>query len=178
MTNRTPDHALPGYGDACLCGDYYACRCRPEPDVSAHHEASYQAGYEACLADGYDERPMTEWVYRTGHRCLYRPGPDGRPRPIHAMTALWFAEFTWRRFCRTEAAYRRWFESEYGHDLAEYLAGYDAAGAGLPSAASDPDRHAVCVAVLEGYGEPTPDLHDQPLGSWPAPAETDTDLPF
>ncbi|PAP77251.1 hypothetical protein [Rubrivirga marina] len=109
---------LPGYGDACLCGSYGPCRCAPGPDVDAYYEASYEAGYDHCLADGYSERPLTEWVYRTGYRVRYERDADGQQRVSHVMTALRFAEFTWRHYHRTEAAYGVWFERQYGFDLA------------------------------------------------------------
>ena len=60
--------SMPGPGDFCHGCNRLLCRCLPEPDVDAHYEASYQAGYDAYLADGYRERPLTEWVYRTGSR--------------------------------------------------------------------------------------------------------------
>ncbi|PAP76367.1 hypothetical protein [Rubrivirga marina] len=168
---------LPGYGDACLCGSYGPCRCPPEPDADAYHQASYEAGYGHCTADGYDERPLTEWVYRTGYRVRYDRGPDGRPRATHVMTALRFAAFTWRHGHRSEAAYSVWFERQYRFDLASYLMGYDDAGAGLPSAVDDPERHRLCAEALDAY-EPMPDLYDERLGPWPAPAEVDDGLPF
>ena len=171
------DYNLPGPGDQCLCGAYYGCRCPPEPDPDAYYEASYEAGYDHCLADGYSERPLTEWVYRTGYRVRYERDADGRQRAVHVMTALRFAEFTWRHRHGSEAAYAVWFERQYGFDLAAYLAGYDDAGAGLPSAVADPDRHALCAEALDGYA-PAPDLYDERLGPWPAVAGVDPWLPF
>ena len=64
---------MPGPGDFCHGCNRLLCRCPPEPDVDAYFEASYQAGYDACTADGYCERPMTEWVYRTGSRTRGTP---------------------------------------------------------------------------------------------------------
>ena len=58
-----------------------------------------------------------------------------------------------------------------------YLAGFEDAMAGLPSAVADPDRHRAFAAALDAY-EPEPDLYDETLGPWPAPAEVDSDLPF
>lgn len=171
------NYNLPGYGDMCLCGSYGACRCQPEPDVDGYYQQSYQAGYEACQADGYDERPMTEWIYRTGCRYISEAGPDGRPRLVHVMTELRFAEFTWRRFNATEGAYRRWFERQYGFDLQYYLYGYDDAGAGLPSELDDPDRNRAFAEALDAL-EPEPDLYDEPLGPWPAPSPVEDWMPF
>jgi len=168
---------LPGPGDQCLCGSYYACRCAPEPNDDAYYEASYEAGYDHCLADGYDEGPLTEWVYRSGYRIRYVPDADGRRQAVHVMTPLRFAELTWRHGHASEAAYAVWFERQYGFDLASYLAGYDDAGAGLPSAVSDPDRHAACAEALDAC-EPPPDLSDERLGPWPARVEVDDWLPF
>ena len=170
-------HTLPDPTDFCSGCARARCACPHPAHDDARRAAAYAAGHAACLEGGYDDRPMTEWVYRTGHRCLYVPGPDGRPRPVHAMTAVRFAAFTWRRFSRNEGAYRRWFEREYGHDLAAYLAGFDDAGAGLPSAVDDPGRHRACAAALDAYG-PAPDLHNRPLGPWPAQGEVDAGLPF
>ena len=110
--------------------------------------ASYEAGYEACQADGYSERPMTEWVYLTGSRTTW----DAEAKRLrHHMVPLRFAELTWRRHHASAQGYRQWFERRYGHDLGAYLAGYDDAGAGLPSAACDPDGHARAGAALDGY---------------------------
>ena len=168
------DFNLPGPGDQCLCGSYYGCRCQPEPDVDPHYEDSYQAGYEACLADGYAERPMTEWVYATWHRGRW--STDAR-RVVYAMTTVRFGELTWRHQHADADAYGRWFERGYGHDLESYLAGYDDAGAGLPSAASDPERHRIYAEALDA-SEPEPVLYDWPIGPVPAPDETGDWLPF
>ncbi|GAB5550266.1 MAG: hypothetical protein SangKO_100260 [Sandaracinaceae bacterium] len=122
------------------------CRCQPEPDVDAYYDASYQTGYEACLADGYSERPMTEWVYRTGSRVTR----DAEAKRLcHHMTPLRFAGLTWRTRHASVYAYRRWFERHFEHDLDAYLAGYDDAGAGLPSAVADPEAHARAAALLD-----------------------------
>ena len=140
---------MPGPGDFCPGCNRLLCRCPPEPDHEGYHQASYQVGYDACLADGYSERPMTEWVYRTGSRCVW----DAlRRRLVHHMTPLRFAELTWRTHHASARAYSRWFERQYGHDLESYLAGYDDAGAGLPSAACDPRNHARAEAALSAYG--------------------------
>ena len=45
--------SMPGPGDFCHGCNRLICRCPPEPDLDTYAEASYQAGYEACLADGY-----------------------------------------------------------------------------------------------------------------------------
>ncbi len=160
------------------CNEYLGCHCgQIEAAYEARRDASYEAGYEACLADSYDERPMTEWVYRSGTRHTVETGPDGRRRVVRHTVPVYFAELTWRRYNRTEAAYRAWFERTYGHDLDEYLAGYDDAGAGLPSAVDDPERYRLCAEALDDY-EPAPDLYDERLGPWPAPAEVEDWLPF
>jgi len=160
------------------CNEYCRCRCgQIEAAHTAHRDESYAAGYEACLADGYCERPMTEWVYRSGTRHVHEAGPDGRRRLVRLMVPVYFAELTWRRYNRTETAYRLWFERTYGYDLADYLAGYDDAGAGLPSAVEDPERHRLCAEALDAL-EPEPDLYDRPLGPWPAPAPVEEWLPF
>ena len=138
--------SLPGPGDFCHGCNRLLCRCQPEPDVDAHDEASYQAGYEACLADGYCERPMTEWIYPTGQRATW----DAEAKCLrYRMTPLRFAELTWRTHHASAWAYARWFERQYGLDLEAYLAGYDDAGAGLPSEVADPEAHARAVAAIE-----------------------------
>ena len=147
---------MPGPGDFCHGCNRLACRCLPEPDHESYFQASYQAGYDACLADGYSERPMTEWVYLTGSRCTW---DAAEKRLRHHMTAFHFAELTWRHRHADACAYRRWFERQHGHDLAEYLAGYDDAGAGLPSALANPEAHAEAEAALRACG-PIP--HDAP----------------
>ena len=170
MSNYT---TLLGPGDQCVCGAYHGCRCRPEPEFDRHWQGSYQAGYEACEADGYSERPLAEWVYRTFHRARWCPTER---RVVYAMTAERYGELTWRRHHRTEAAYARWFERQYGFDLGAYLAGYDDAGAGLPSAVADPERHALLAAALDAY-EPMPDLYEEPVGPWSL-ADVEDGLPF
>ena len=143
---------MPGPGDFCHGCNRLVCRCLPEPDVHYIFEASYQAGYEACLADGYSERPLTEWVYLTGSRCRW---DATEKRLVHHMAPLRFAELTWRHRHASVWAYGRWFERQYGSDLDGYLAGYDDAGAGLPSAIADPEAHARAEAALDGH-EPVP----------------------
>lgn len=138
---------MPGPGDVCHGCNRLLCRCLPEPDVDAHHETSYQAGYEACLADGYSERPLTEWIYLTGRRATW----DVEAKCFrYFMTPLRFAVLTWRTHHASAWAYARWFERLYGYDLEAYLAGYDDAGAGLPSEVADPEAHARAVAALDG----------------------------
>ena len=143
---------MPGPGDFCHGCNRLLCRCFPEPDHESYFQASYQAGYEACLDDGYSERPMTEWVYRTGSHAVW---DAAEKRLVHHMTPLGFAELTWRHRYASAGAYRRWFERQCGHDLEEYLAGYDDAGAGLPSASADPEAHAKAEAALDAC-EPIP----------------------
>ncbi|MDT7858249.1 hypothetical protein RQM47_16490 [Rubrivirga sp. S365] len=150
--------SMPGPGDFCHGCNRLLCRCPPEPDYESYFEASYQAGHEACLADGYSERPLTEWVYLTGSRCRW---DATEKRLVHHMAPLRFAELTWRHRHTSAVSYRRWFERQYGHDLEEYLAGYDDAGAGLPSASADPEAHARAEAALDAH-EPVPE-HVEPV---------------
>ena len=142
-------HTLPDPTDFCPGCACARCTC-PHPALAeARLRAAYEAGHADALADGYDGRPGAEWVYRTGHRTTWDAAAR---RWRHHMTALRFAAFTWRRHHRTAAAFARWFGREYGHDLAAYLAGYDDAGAGLPSAVAEPEAHARAAAVLDAYG--------------------------
>ena len=164
--------SLPGPGDFCHGCNRLLCRCQPEPDVDAHFEASYQAGYEACLADGYGSRPMTGWVYRTGSRTVW----DAEAKCLrHHMTPLRFAELTWRTHHTSVCAYGRWFERLYGYDLEGYLAGFDDAGAGLPSAVCDERAHARAEAALDLYA-PIPDVESIP--SPPEAVGADDGMPF
>ena len=150
--------SLPGPGDFCHGCNRLLCRCQPEPDVDAHWEASYQAGYEACLADGYCERPMTEWIYPTGQRATW----DAEAKVFrYRMTPLRYVEWTWRHRHASAQGYARWFERQYGHDLEAYLAGFDDAGAGLPSEVADPEAHARAVAALDGDA-PLPEVSRPP----------------
>lgn len=143
--------SLPGPGDFCHGCNRLLCRCLPEPEFDAHWVESYEEGYDACLADGYSERPMMEWVYLTGSRTTW----DAEARRLaHHMTPLRFAELTWRTYHASAWQYRRWFERQYGHDLEAYLAGYDAAGCGLPSAVADPEAHERAEAALDAYRQP------------------------
>ena len=167
---------MPGPGDFCHGCNRLLCRCQPEPDIDAYCEASYKAGYEACLADGYCERPMTEWVYRTGSRVTW----DGtEKRLVHHMTPLRFAELTWRAHHTSRWTYARWFERQYGLDLEAYLVGYDDAGAGLPSAVCDERDHARAEAALDAY-EPMPDFVEEPepILSPPEAVGADDWMPF
>ena len=163
---------MPGPGDFCHGCNRLLCRCQPEPDVDAHDEASYQAGYDACLADGYSERPMTEWVYRTGSRVTW----DAEMRCLrHHMTPLRFAELTWRTHHASAQGYGQWFARLYGFDLEAYLAGYDDAGAGLPSAVCDERAHARAEAALDLYA-PIPDIES--IQSPPETVGADDWMPF
>ena len=167
---------MPGPGDFCHGCNRLLCRCLPEPDVDAHYEASYQAGYEACLADGYCERPLTEWVYRTGSRVTW----DAEAKRLrHHMTPLRFAGLTWRTHHTNAQDYSRWFERQYGYDLEGYLAGYDDAGAALPSAVCDERAHDRAEAALNAY-EPIPDFEEEPepIQSSPEAVEADDWMPF
>ena len=146
-----------GPGDFCHGCNRLLCRCLPEPSATGDrwpevfYQEAYEAGYDACLADGYSERPMTEWVYLTGLRATW----DAEARRfVHHMVPLRFAELTWRTHHASAWAYSRWFERQYGYDLEAYLAGYDDAGAGLPSALSDPEAHAQAEAALDAYLPP------------------------
>jgi len=152
------------------------CRCQPEPDVDAHFEASYQAGHEACLADGYSERPLTEWVYLTGSRATW----DAQAKCLrHHMTPLRFAGLSWRTHHASAQGYSQWFDRQYGFDLESYLAGFDDAGAGLPSAVCDERAHARAEAALDAY-EPKPDFdaEPKPIQSSPQVVEVDGWMPF
>ena len=168
--------SLPGPGDFCHGCSRLLCRCQPEPDVDAHFEASYQAGYEACLADGFSERPMTEWVFRTGSHAVW----DAEAKCLrHHMTPLRFADLTWRHRYASAWAYGRWFERLYGFDLEGYLTGFDAAGAGLPSAVCDERAHVRAETALDAY-EPVPGLDEkpEPIQSSPQVVELDDWMPF
>ena len=150
---------MPGPGDFCHGCNRLLCRCLPEPDVDAYADASYQAGFEACLADGYSERPMTEWIYVTGQRATW----DAEAKRLrYHMTPLRFAGLTWRTHHATAQGYARWFERRHDHDLDAYLAGYDDAGAGLPSAVCDGRAHARAEAALDAYG-PIPEPGPEPI---------------
>ena len=139
---------MPGPGDFCHGCNRLICRCQPEPDVDAYFEASSEAGHEACLADGYSERPMTEWIYATGQRATW----DAESKCLrYRMAPLRFVELTWRRHHASVRAYARWFERRYELDLEAYLAGFDDAGAGLPSGVADPEAYARAVIALDGY---------------------------
>ena len=155
-----------GPGDFCHGCNRFLCRCLPEPDPEIFYQEAYEAGYEACLADGYSERPMTEWVYLTGSRAKWDVGAKCLR---HHMTPLRFAELTWRCHHASAWRYRQWFERQYGHDLEAYLAGYDDAGAGLPSAARDPEAHARAEAALDAYRSPQPS--EEPLPNTPCACE-------
>ena len=144
---RAMSRSLPGPGDFCHGCNRLLCQCRPEPDIDVYLETSYEAGYEACLADGYSERPMTEWIYVTGSRCVW----NADRQLVHSMTPLRFAELTWRHRHASAWAYARWFEWQYGYDLEAYLEGFDDAGAGLPSEVADPEAHVRAAAALDGY---------------------------
>ena len=111
---------MPGPGDFCHGCNRLLCRCQPEPDFDDYYQASYEAGYDACLADGYCERPLTEWVYRTGSHVTW----DAEAKRLrHHMTRLRFAELTWRTHHASAWAYARWFERQYSYDLESYLRG-------------------------------------------------------
>ncbi|MDT7858216.1 hypothetical protein RQM47_16325 [Rubrivirga sp. S365] len=139
---------LPDPSDFCPGCARTTCRCRPAPDDDRwgdpHEGASYQAGYDACLADGYDQGPLAEWVYRTDARPVW----DGR-RVVRRPAPGLFAGLSWRDHHASEAAHAAWFRRQYGLDLPAYLAGHDDAGAGLPSAVGDPDGHARAAADLD-----------------------------
>ena len=165
---------MPGPGDFCHGCNRLLCRCRPEPDFDAHYQASYQAGYQACLADGYCERPLTEWVYRTGSHVMW----DAEAKCLrHHMTPLRFAELTWRTHHASAWAYARWFERQYSYDLESYLAGYDDAGAGLPSEVSEPEHHSLCEVALDAY-DPIPEPEPEPIQSPPEAVGADDWMPF
>ena len=178
MSHRST--SLPGPGDQCLCGSYYACRCRPDPDPDALYDEAYDRGYDACLEGGYDNHPLACWPSDAAEAALARDwrrlatggsvvGTDGR----RFYGSNWF---------NVPGAWRHW--GPYGHSPLRgepcpegYLQGFDDAGAGLPSAVADPERHAACAAALDAYEEP-PDLYDEALGPGPAPSEVESSLPF
>ena len=81
------------------------------------------------------------------------------------MTPLRFAELTWRHRHASAAAYGRWFERHYGHDLDAYLAGYDDAGAGLPSAARSERAHARCRGGARRSTSPSQTPEEEPIQS-------------
>ena len=167
---------MPGPGDFCHGCNRLLCRCLPEPDFDATYQASYEAGHDACLADGYCERPMTEWVYRTGSHVTW----DAEAKCLrHHMTPLRFAGLTWRTHHTSAWAYGRWFERQYGYDLEAYLVGYDDAGAGLPSAAGDERAHARAEAAMDAF-EPVPDFDEEPepIQSPPEVVGADDWMPF
>lgn len=173
-------YSLPGYGDVCPCGSYGPCRCPPEPDPEVLFDEAYERGYDACLSNGPDDHPFAcsptdpasaavarDWRrLASGYSVV---GVDGR----RFYGSTWFN------------APRAWaLLGLYGFDPFRgepcpggYLAGFEDAMAGLPSAVADPDRHRAFAAALDAY-EPEPDLYDRPLGPWPAPVEVDSDLPF
>ncbi|MEM1044393.1 MAG: hypothetical protein AAGI91_17425 [Bacteroidota bacterium] len=138
--------SLPDPSDFCPDCNRLTCRCFPDshcggPEYGARWCSSYEAGHEACLADGYSERPMTEWIYPVVVK--------GRGVMLDRLGArVRFDEFTWRHRHGDAWRYRAWFERLFGHDLEAYLAGYDDAGAGLPSAVSESGAHARAVAAL------------------------------
>ena len=158
--------------NASFCPDCnrLSCACPPPPDEDDFYAEHYAYGYDACLADGYDNHPLACWPTGEAEAAVARDwlrlvtggsvrGIDGKP------------------FCRSA-----WFHSPtrwrdrgiYGYDALRSfpwpeatLAGWDDCGAGLPSAVDEPERYAVCAAALDRY-EPVPDLHDDPLGPQPA----------
>jgi hypothetical protein len=157
---------MPGPGDFCHGCNRLLCRCLPEPDPEVFFERAYEAGHEACLADGYSKRPMTEWIYVTGQRATW----DAEAKVFrYRMTSLRFAEWTWRHHHASPWHYARWFERQHGLNLESFLAGYDDAGAGLPSAVSAPEHHAACEAAL---------LAGDPLPEPPVPVCAGDGLPF
>ena len=165
---------MPGPGDFCHGCNRLLCRCQPELDCDVRFEASYEAGYDACLADGYCERPLTEWVYPTGSHVTW----DAEAGCLHHhMTPLRFAELTWRHRHASVWAYGRWFERQYGYDLESYLAGYDDAGAGLPSEVSEPEHHARWGVALDAYG-PIPEPEPEAIQSPPEAVGADDWMPF
>ena len=150
MSHRiAPSYSLPDWGHFCPGCGRVACRCLPEHEYSGRYGRSYRAGYVDGVHDGLDQRPLTESIYTSGSRVVY----EGR-RVVHVMTAIRFAEFTWRRSFASEAHYALWFTRTYGHDLTPYLDGFDDACCGLPSAIDDPDGHAEASRMLDGYAHP------------------------
>ena len=161
---------MPGPGDFCHGCNRLLCRCLPEPEYDAHCDESYEAGYEACLADGYSERPMTEWMESSAFKVTW--DAESKEYRYH-MAGLRVVESTWRHHHANAQAYRRWFERQFGYDLEAYLAGYDDAGAGLPSAVDDERAHARAEAALDAYAPP-PEASPSP----PVTVGADDGLPF
>ncbi|WP_412062116.1 hypothetical protein [Rubrivirga sp. IMCC45206] len=173
-------HTIPGPGDQCHCGSYYACRCQPEPDPDVLFDEAYQRGHDACMSDGADNHPLACWPSTPADAALARDwrrlvaghsivGIDGR----RFYSSHWFNVL------------RPWqHRGLYGFDPFRrepcpegYLAGFEDAMAGLPSAVDDPERHRAFAAALDAY-EPEPVLYDWPIGPMPAPAEDDDWMPF
>ena len=166
------DFNLPGPGDQCVCRSYYACYCRPEPDPQDLFDEAYERGYDACLTDGADDHPLACWPENHVDSVV---GIDGR----RFYGSNWFSvPRAWR------------LRGLYGLDPFRrepcpegYVAGFEDAMCGLPSAVADPERHRACAAALDAY-EPEPDrcrsvdLYDRPLGPWPVPTEVEDWLPF
>lgn len=171
---------LPGPGDQCVCGSYYACRCVPEPDPEDLYDDAYERGYDACHADGPDDHPLACWPTDEAEAALAR---DWR----RLVTGDFIVGIDGRRFYgsswfNVRRAWALW--GLYGIDPFRrepcpdgYLAGFEDAMAGLPSAVVDPVRHRICAAALDAY-QPEPDLYDRPLGPWPEPAAVDDSMPF
>ena len=164
------------------CNTLLGCTCPPPGYEEALYDEAYERGYEACQTDGYDNHPLACWPSNEAEAAMARDwvrlvsggsicGTDGR----RFYASNWF---------NVPGAYRYW--GLYGHDPLRgepcrdgYLAGWDDCGAGLPSAVSDPERYAACVAALDDY-EPVPDLYDAFVGPTRAPVRADVEdgLPF
>jgi hypothetical protein len=114
---------------------------------------------------------MTEWVYLTGSRAMW--DAEAR-RLVHNMTPLRFAGLTGRAYHASPWQYRRWFERQYGQDLEAYLAGYDDAGCGLPSAVADPEAYERAEVALDAYRQPGDEFEAGP-SAVPAPCEAVAD---
>ena len=176
----TYDIDLPGPGDQCHCGSYYACYCGPEPNPEDTFDEAYERGYQACADDGPDDHPLACWPENYVDAAVAR---DWRRlvsgRSVVGVDGRRFYGSNWFNVPR---AWR--LRGLYGLDPFRrepcpegFLAGFEDAMAGLPSAVAAPDRHRACAAALDAY-EPGPVLYDRPIGPVPAPTEGEDRLPF
>lgn len=177
-----PTHFCPGCNRV-------RCTC-PPPGYEDHlADEAYRRGYEACVAGGYGEHPLfwpvvtdeAEAALARDWRRLCTGGTisatDGRRVYGSHVFNAWPRPWPW--------PYR-------GNPLTgepepeSYLAGWDDAGAGMPSAVDEPEAHAVHAAALDAC-EPwalrrRPDVSDVPFGPWPVASGAvlagEYDLPF
>ena len=157
--------------NASFCPDCnrLSCACPPPLDEDALYAEHYAYGYDACLADGYDNHPFACWPADEAEAAMARDwlrlvtggsvrGVDGKP----FYASHWFRSRT------------RWRDRGiYGYDSLRStpwpeatLVGWDDAGAGLPSAVDEPEHYAICAAALDRY-ERTLDLSSEMLAPCP-----------